>query len=294
MPEYPFETVDVFTTMRFGGNPLAVVTGGSGLDTAAMQRVAREFNLSETTFVLPPESPAHTARVRIFTPTDELPFAGHPNVGTALVLAWQSGGQPAAMVFEELAGLVHVRLDWSGGAPRATVDAPQALQVGPTIPAATVAACTGLAEADVLTAVHAPVVASVGNPFIIAEVSGEALARARGVEAAMLEAGRHVPGAPPRFPVHLHARTETGRRTRMFAPLSGIPEDPATGSANVALAALLLSCTEAAELTITFEQGVEMGRPSTLYAGARRGPDGIRAWIGGSAVPVMRGVLGAD
>ena len=302
MTQHPFETVDVFTTARFGGNPLAVVTDGCGLDGAAMQRIAREFNLSETTFVLPPASPSHTARVRIFTPTDELPFAGHPNVGTALVLAWQSGGRPEQMIFEELAGLVRIRLDWSGEAPRATLDAPQALQLGPGIPVATVAACTGLAAADVLTAMHAPVVASVGNPVVIAEVTEEALTRARGVEAAMRAAGAHHPGVPPRFPVHLHASTHTsthtstgaGRRTRMFAPLSGIPEDPATGSANVALAALLLSCTDTPEMTITFEQGVEMGRPSILYAGARRGADGIRAWIGGSAVPVMRGMLEAD
>ena len=140
MAEHPFETVDVFTTVRFGGNPLAVVTDGRGLDGAAMQRIAREFNLSETTFVLPPESPAHTARVRIFTPTDEIPFAGHPNVGTALVLAWQSGTRPEEMIFEEGAGLVRIRLDWSAEPPRATLDAPQALQLGPDIPAATIAA----------------------------------------------------------------------------------------------------------------------------------------------------------
>ncbi len=297
MAEYAFETVDVFTAQRFGGNPLAVVTDARGLDTAAMQRIAREFNLSETTFVFPPVDPAHTALVRIFTPMTELPFAGHPNVGTALVLAWQRPERPARMVFEEAAGLVTMTFDWpdagAGAQGRATLEAPQPLLLGEAIPAETIAACAGLAVADVLTGLHAPVVAGVGTPFVLAEVTPEALARARGDATAMeAAAGRHAV-RPLGFPLHLHALTATGRRTRMFSPLTGIPEDPATGSANVALAALLLSCGMADAMTIEIEQGVEMGRPSLLSAGARRTADGIRAWVGGSAVPVMKGTLTA-
>ena len=165
MTDFAFETVDVFTTTRFGGNPLAVVLDARGMDDAAMGRVAREFNLSETTFVLPPEDPAHTARVRIFTPAGEIPFAGHPNVGTALVLAARAGAKPAAMVFEELAGLVRITFDWAGTAPRATVQAPLPLEVLAPVPVEIVAACAGLDPADVLTGLHTPVVASTGNPF---------------------------------------------------------------------------------------------------------------------------------
>ena len=291
MTEYAFETVDVFTATRFGGNPLAVLTDARGLNDAAMQRIAREFNLSETTFVLPPADPAHTAQVRIFTPAVELPFAGHPNVGTALVLAAWRGDRPETMVFEEAAGLVPIRFNWSAAVPMATLDAPQPLELGETIPPSTIAACAGLAETDVLTALHQPVIAGTGTPFVIAEVTPEALARAGGDLAAMRVAANRYPVRPIGFPLHLHARSDTGRRTRMFSPLSGIAEDPATGSANVALAALLLSLSGDDAMSLTIEQGVEMGRPSLLYARARRAPDGIRASIGGSAVPVSRGTI---
>lgn len=290
MPSYAFETVDVFTTERFGGNPLAVLPDARGLDTAGMQRIAREFNLSETTFVLPAADPAHTAHVRIFTPMHELPFAGHPNVGTALVLAARAYPRPDTIAFEQAAGLVAIRLDWTGAHPRATLEAPQPLSLGASITTETVAACTGLATADVLTATHAPVAAGMGMSFVIAEVTPGALARAAPDTAAMQRAAaRHL--EPFGFPVHLHAAMGEGRRTRMFAPLSGIAEDPATGSANVALAALLLHHSGGDTLEITFEQGVEMGRPSQLYATARRTPDGIRATIGGSAVAVTRGTI---
>ncbi len=288
---HAFQTVDVFTTTRFGGNPLAVFPDATGIDPAAMQTIAREFNLSETTFVLPPKDPAHTARIRIFTPMHELPFAGHPNVGTALVLAALAPTRPDRMVFEEAAGLVHMTFDWAGEHGRATLEAPQTLALGETIPPETIAACTGLTPEDVLTTRHAPVVAGMGTFFVIAEVTPEALARATPDTAAMQAAATRHAVRPLGFPVHLHAASPTGRRTRMFAPLSGVTEDPATGSANVALAALLLSCTTDESLAITLEQGIEMGRPSQLYATARRTPDGIRATIGGSAVSVLRGTI---
>ncbi len=291
MAEYAFETVDVFTTTRFGGNPLAVLTDARGLSDGAMQQVARELNLSETTFVLPPADGAHTAQVRIFTPLVELPFAGHPNVGTALVLAARTGGQPDSMIFEEAAGLVRISFDWSGAAPMARLEAPQPLSLGETIPAAIIAECAGVDESDVLTSIHQPVVAGVGTPFVIAEVTPAALARAAGDAAAMRAAAARFPVPPIGFPLHLHAVSGAGRRTRMFSPLSGIPEDPATGSANVALAALLLSRSGDDALSITIEQGVEMGRPSLLFATAHRAADGIRASIGGSAVAVSRGSI---
>lgn len=291
MPEFEFQTVDVFTTMRFGGNPLAVFPDARGIDPADMQAIAREFNLSETTFVLPPSDPAHTAQVRIFTPMDELPFAGHPNVGTALVLAARAKTRPGAMLFEEAAGLVAMTFDWSGPHGRATLEAPQPLLLGEPIPPETIAACCGLHPADILTGLHAPVVAGLGTPFVLAEVTPDALARAAPDTAAMRAASLRHTVRPLGFPIHLHAESPGGRRTRMFAPLSGVPEDPATGAANVALVALLLSVSDQDTLAIALEQGVEMGRPSQLQATARRTPGGIRATIGGSAVPVLRGTI---
>lgn len=293
MTGYAFETVDVFTTVRFGGNPLAVVLDARGLDDAAMQRIAREFNLSETTFVFPPEDAAHTANVRIFTPVTELSFAGHPNVGTALVLAGHMPVRPSRMIFEEKAGLVPIDFDWSGPFARATLYAPQPLTRDGNIPAGIVARCVGLAASDILTTGHEPTIAGVGTNFVIVEVTEGALARATPDLAAMREAAEAYPVRPLGFPVHLHAATNRGRRSRNFSPLAGIPEDPATGSANVALAALLLSLGTGAEMSIEIEQGVEMGRASVLYAGARRAADGIRAWVGGSAVAVMKGVIEA-
>jgi trans-2,3-dihydro-3-hydroxyanthranilate isomerase len=288
--EYEFETVDVFTDRRFGGNPLAVLPDARGLSGAEMQSIAREFNLSETTFVLPAREAAHTAEVRIFTPAAELGFAGHPNVGTALVLALRMPTRPDRVVFEEKAGLVAIRFDWSG-TPQATLDAPQPLKRGTEVPPEVVAFCVGLRADQVLTRTHPPCIAGVGTDFVIAEVSADGLAAAQPDTAAMREAARRFPVRPIGFPVHLYVREGGVLRTRMFAPLTGVPEDPATGSANVALAALLLELDGVAEHRLTIHQGVEMGRPSLLHASARRTPDGVRAEIGGGAVPVMRGWL---
>lgn len=283
MREVPFVTVDVFTDRRFGGNPLAVFPDARGLTDAQMQALATEFNLSETTFVLPPEDPAHTARVRIFDTTAEMPFAGHPNVGTGFVLAQHTDAD--VLVFEEPAGLVEVRIARDGGTVTgATITAPQPLSTGETVPAELVARCVGLAPDDVLEAAHAPVVASVGNPFVVAEVTGDGLTRAVPDLAAFRAAGAALaPG------VYLYARAGEGIRARMFAPLAGTVEDPATGSAATPLAALLLSHTSAESATFDIVQGVEMGRPSLLRAAARRTPDGIRASVGGGCVPVLRG-----
>jgi trans-2,3-dihydro-3-hydroxyanthranilate isomerase len=288
--EYEFETVDVFTDRRFGGNPLAVFPDASGLGDGEMQSIAREFNLSETTFVLPPRDPSHTAAVRIFTPAAELAFAGHPNVGTALVLAERMATRPERFVFEEKAGLVPIRFDWSG-APQATLDAPLPLQRGAELPPDLVARCVGLPPAQVLTGSHPPCIAGMGTDFVFAEVTPAGLAAATPDVTAMREAAQRFPVRPIGFPVHLYVRESQVLRTRMFSPLSGIPEDPATGSANVALAGLLLELDGGAEHRLTIHQGVEMGRPSLLNAGAARAADGIRAWIGGGAVPVLRGTI---
>jgi trans-2,3-dihydro-3-hydroxyanthranilate isomerase len=289
-----FVTVDVFTDRRFGGNPLAVVPDAAGLSTAQMQAIANEFNLSETTFVLPPKDPANTAEVRIFTPKFEMAFAGHPNVGTAFVVGRRRGGG-GSLVFEEKAGLVPIDLLTENGAiVGARLTAPQPLKRGEDVAADIVASACALEPGDIETRRHAPCVAGCGTVFIFAELkTRQALERAqpRGDIFA-----RHFPvdGATG---IHLYLRDGAGGidiRSRMFAPLHGVPEDPATGSANVALAGLLASLKPEPDLSleVRIAQGVEMGRPSLMDASAeKRGGVVTETRIGGRCVPVMSGTI---
>jgi trans-2,3-dihydro-3-hydroxyanthranilate isomerase len=291
MPGYRFETVDVFTDTRFGGNPLAVFLDGKDLSDAAMQALAAEMNLSETTFVLPPSDPANTARVRIFNRTAEMPFAGHPNVGTAFVLARQ-GRKGDSFRFEEPAGLVEVRLLRRDGALQgAEIDAPQPLSRLGELPRESVAACLGLLPNAVLTARHPPVRASVGVEFVLAEVAESALAAASPDLAAFRRtAAEELDGDGDRLSIFFYSRPASGPLSgRMFAPLSGTWEDPATGSANATLAALLLSLGDEETLAYEAVQGVEMGRPSRLSLRAWREGGAIRASVGGACVPVFSG-----
>jgi trans-2,3-dihydro-3-hydroxyanthranilate isomerase len=298
-----YVTCDVFTTTRFGGNQLAVLPDARGLTAEQMQQVAREFNYSESTFVLPAER-GHDHRVRIFTPAREVPFAGHPNVGTAFVLA--SIGAlgdmtgPRTVHFEEAAGIVPVSIEPRGdGRFWCELEAPRPLTLGPELPFPDVAHAVGLSSFDLRTDAHVPRWASVGLPFIIAElVDLVALGRARPDSAAL---ARLVPPGRRTMPdIHLYVRMPAGDpigldiRARMFAPLDGVPEDPATGSANGALAGLLASLADPrdGELRWRIGQGVEMGRPSLLEARARR-VDGEVAgvWIGGESVLVSEGTI---
>ena len=282
MRTFSFVTVDVFTDRRFGGNPLAVFPDARGMTDAEMQSLAAEFNLSETTFVLPPADPANTARVRIFNRNSEMPFAGHPNVGTAWVLR----DRGAKLRFEEIAGLVEVEI--ADGKP--TIAAPQPLQLGAEMPAELLAGCVGLAASDVVLTHHKPVLATVGNSFVVAEVTGDALTRAVPDLGRIREAHKTYSAAGPgRLPLYLYADDGSRVRTRMFSPMSGTVEDPATGSAATPLAALLLSLKKDAEHKVTIVQGVEMGRPSLLLCTAHRAADGIRATVGGNCVPVLKG-----
>jgi trans-2,3-dihydro-3-hydroxyanthranilate isomerase len=286
MPAFSFVTVDVFTDRRFGGNPLAVFPDARGMSDADMQSLAAEFNLSETTFVLPPADPANTARVRIFNRRSEMPFAGHPNVGTGWVLARRGRAKDGVLRFEEIAGLVEVQAT----AELVTIAAPQPLSLGPEMPVDLVAGCVGLAASDVVTTAHRPVSASVGNSFVVAEVSGEALTRATPDIGRFREAATtYTAMGANRLPLFLYAHDGARIRARMFSPLSGTIEDPATGSAATPLAALLLSLTQETERHYDIAQGVEMGRPSRLLCTARRAADGIRASVGGICVPVLSG-----
>ena len=303
MRRFPFVTVDVFTDRPFGGNPLAVFLDGRGLSDAEMQQVAVEVNYSETTFVLPPADPANTARVRIFTPAEELPFAGHPNVGTAVVLADRAAAADGRELlrFEEAAGLVEVEiLRGPGGAVAgARLTAPQPFAGGAPLPAGDVAACLGLPPEEVDLAAHPPVAASVGLPFVVARLrSLAALGRCVPDPTAFARATETHRTTVPRFFVLAYVPTpgDPGHdvRARMFAAGGGIAEDPATGSAACALVALLASLDPAPETTLALRigQGHEMGRPSLLLAGAEKAAGRVeRVTVGGGAVPMMRGEL---
>jgi trans-2,3-dihydro-3-hydroxyanthranilate isomerase len=292
-------TVDVFTDRAFGGNPLAVVLDAGGLSTAQMQAIACEFNYVETTFVLPPRDDAHDAQVRIFTVTSEVPFAGHPNVGTAFVLATQAPKPPARLVFEEGAGLVPVEiLQSEGNAVGAELTAPQPLRSLSRFSAEQAAACASLSASDIVTRRHQPQIVSVGLPFLVTElVSRDALRRAVPELAAISRVlacdgavgvyfyTRDVP--PAEAPCELQAR--------MFFPgSSGLIEDPATGSATAAAAALLagLAGEEDGELKLRVGQGFDMGRPSLLLTRVRkRGGALASVHVGGRCVPMMEGVF---
>ncbi len=300
MPAYEFVTVDVFTENRFGGNPLAVFPDARGLTSEQMQTLAMEFNLSETTFVLPPDNPQHHAHVRIFTPRTELGFAGHPNVGTGYVLARRMETVPEHLVFEEKAGLVRVHLlrDAAGAISGARISAPRALSIDIGVPDEVVANCAGLSLEDIATQAHTPLVASVGTPFVIAELASmEALRRASPDIGAFRAAVERFPDLESRLALLLYVRLDgdaTRLAARMFAPLGGILEDPATGSANAALAALLTSLAPGENVNLSYEiiQGVEMGRPSQLIATASKTAEGaVLATVAGSCVPVMHGTV---
>ena len=297
---YRYFICDVFTDTRFGGNQLAVLPEATGLTDGQMQQVAREFNFAESTFVLPAER-GHTRRVRIFTPAREVPFAGHPNVGTAFVLATAGLLGPidgtVTVTFEELAGVVPVAIDRSeAGGLRCELRAPEPLSRGPTVPAATVAEALSLGAAEIVTRTHQPVVASVGLPFLMVELRDRAAlerARARVDRFEALAADGISPD------VHLYVRSGDGfdLRARMFAPLDGVPEDPATGSANGALGALLADLEPAVSGTFRWRiaQGVEMGRPSVLEVRAEK-RDGVvtDAYVRGSSVLVSEGQIEVD
>ncbi len=289
MAEYSFETVDVFTDQRFGGNPLAVFHDARGISDRDMQRLAAELNLSETTFVLPPVDASNTNRVRIFNRNHEMPFAGHPMVGTAFVLARKRKEPGESLRFEVPAGLVTVRLIRTDGAVQgAIIEAPQPLTLGVRISAEDIADSVGVAPSEIIVSNHVPTLASVGNTYVIAEVTDAGLNQASPNLAVFRRILGATPGLDGRFSLYLYARGHA-ISARMFAPIVGTWEDPATGSAATPLAALLLSLSGRDREEFTIHQGVRMGRPSLLEAAAWRTPDGIRASVGGTCVPVFKG-----
>lgn len=290
-----FATCDVFTGSRYGGNPLAVVHGADGLSDAAMQTVAAEFNLSETIFVQTPDDAAHTAKVRIFTPKSEMPFAGHPTIGCAILLAEDAAGGgdfETRVTLEEGAGPVPVTVRREGATVEATLTAPVIPSpVAVDLDAGTAAAALGLDPGDI--GPHAPGAAEGGPRFAYVPVRTlDALARATPTGAAFDAAtARCGTGS-----LYVYAPGDGGAdyRARMFAPADGIPEDPATGSATALLAAHLDANGALADGTtdLILHQGVEMGRPSRLTLGIDRKDGALTAVrVGGSMVRMMAGTL---
>jgi trans-2,3-dihydro-3-hydroxyanthranilate isomerase len=291
----PFVTCDVFTNVRFGGNQLAVLPEASGLSDRQMQQVAREFNIAETAFVLPATT-GHARRVRLFTPTCEIPFAGHPFIGTAAMLAaggaFGDGWDHHHVTFEAAAGLVPVTIRRRPeGRFACELQAPLLLSVGEAVPLEAVAQAATLTVDDLVTTTHPPCGASVGLEFLLAEVRDPAtLRRAR----PNVQALEHLAALGQPY-LHLYARSSDGfdLRTRQFGASDPLLEDPATGSANAALVAMLAHHDRSGRTHIAWRiaQGVEMGRPSVLEGRAERTHDGVRAWIGGEVVPVAEGMI---
>lgn len=271
---------DVFTETRFGGNQLAVFPEAVGLPEADLQAIAAEFNFSEVTFVCPPGEAGHTALVRIFTPTMEIPFAGHPVIGTAAALADLGAGPE--MVLELGVGPLACRSGKDGIA--FTTSAPLEILARPD--PALVARALGLEPGDIVTGTHMPTMASLGLPFTITELSGRAaLSACRADISAFREgAGAHPGGLD--FAQFVYVRQDDVAHARMFAPLDDIPEDPATGSACATLAALLAQ-TLGREVALTVHQGEDMGRPSRIGLRTR----GRAVTVTGRAVRVMEGRL---
>jgi trans-2,3-dihydro-3-hydroxyanthranilate isomerase len=297
-----FHTLDVFTDQRFGGNPLAVVHDADGLSTEQMQAIAREFNLSETVFVLKSQNAAHSARMRIFTPVKELPFAGHPTVGTAALLAElkapvQNGERDALVVLEQGIGTVRVGVRLrAGSAAYAEFDAPKLPSAAGALPEAELlAAGLGLNPNEIGFENHKPVCFAAGTAFAFIPVTTlEAIGRARvngsHWERAFDEQG--IVGA------YLYTRqcvsSLNSFHVRMFAPSVGIPEDPATGSGAVCFAGVIYHFDQLPDGTHRrlVEQGIEMGRPSTLSLtlSVDRGQLAT-VRIGGSAVQMTKGTI---
>lgn len=303
--ERRFTILNVFTGDREGGNPLAVVTDSEGLDAQAMQAIARDFNLSETVFVTPPQGPAHTAAIRIFTPETELPFAGHPTLGAAILLArdrvWRlSGAEFDALVVLETGGgvaRVGVKPD-DGNGPFGQFDAPFLPQnIGEPAPEDRLAAALGLAPNEIGFENHRPTRYSAGVPFTFVPVEGlDAMGRAQIVEQYWVEAF----GGDNHKAAYLYCR-ETVRHkaafhARMFAPAMGMKEDPATGSAAIALAGVIHHFDELPEGVYEgmIEQGLEMGMPCEVFLEFEVENRAIRVVrIGGHALVVREGTIEA-
>jgi len=296
-----FRTTDVFTDRIFGGNPLAVFPDAAGIAPQQMQQIAAEFNLSETAFVLPSERNDADFRVRIFTPAAELPFAGHPTIGTAVVLAAMGAAEltdgKADLVFQEGAGPVAVSVRVADDRPGfACLSAPQPAEFRtPRVSRDDLARALSLAPDELMDEPFEPQAVSCGVPMLFIGLTGRgALGRVR-VDLSVCEELLADSWAPHLYCFCFEPEREGSHvRSRMFAPALGVPEDPATGSAAAPLAAYLAArdATPSGTLRWVIEQGFEMGRPSILDAEADKLDGSVTALrVGGNAVLVSDGEM---
>ena len=301
MVTYKFYTTDVFTNKIFGGNQLAVFPNARGLSGELMQKIAKEFNLSETAFVLPPQNPHHTRQLRIFTPGVELPFAGHPTIGTAYVLA-EIGEIPleastTEIVFEEGVGDLGIVINSQDGKPVSTyLTTAQLPEFGANAPEAAIIAQTlSLKEEDLLLGKWNPAAVSCGVPFLFIPVRDRTVL---GKISLNLESWqKHLQNyeAPHLYVFCFDPELEdSDLRARMFAPAMGIAEDPATGAAASALAGYLgvRNSTENGLIRWRVEQGFEIGRPSFLEVEAEKiAGEIVKVRVGGESVMVSEGTM---
>jgi len=298
MSSRAYHLVDVFTDRAFGGNPLAVFLDGKGMSDALMQAIAKEFNLSETTFVLPPQDPANDFGVRIFTPANELPMAGHPTVGTTFVLTRAGLVRPGtgrtAITLEEGVGPIPVAIDWKDGQPFfIEMQQPVPWFSPPFEDRGGIAEMLSLEPEGLREDLPIQVVSS-GVPFLFVPVKSlHAIRRIR----FRIDVAERLK-APAGNTFVFTTETEfpgSGVHGRMLAPLLGISEDPATGSANGPLGCYLVRYKVLAsegELRVVSEQGIEMGRPSFLHIRIRHTGDEITAvHVGGSCCYMGSGQL---
>ncbi|SMP32296.1 PhzF family phenazine biosynthesis protein [Shimia sagamensis] len=276
----PYFVYDVFTKNPFGGNQLAVIPDATTLPENDLQKIAREFNFSETTFVFPPENKGHTARVRIFTPTMEIPFAGHPIVGTACAMVRE--GPSTSMVLELGVGPLTCVSDGQS----ASFEAKQPLEVLCEPNPELVAEALRIKTNELHFQVHPPVMASLGLAFTITEVKSRDILSRTAPDVTAIRKGNRLYPSGLDFAQFVYVRDGNTIYARMFAPLDNIPEDPATGSACAATAALL-NRIEGRDQALTIHQGVEMGRPSLISVTATK--HGVT--VAGHARRVMQGTL---
>jgi trans-2,3-dihydro-3-hydroxyanthranilate isomerase len=299
--KHRFVTCDIFTSRVFGGNPLAVFPDAREIPEESLPQIAREFNLSETVFILPPSDDSHTRRLRIFTPAAEIPFAGHPTVGAAFVLATLGeidlAGDETHVVFEEGVGPVPVLIRSSGGKPIFTqLTTAVRPEIGPPAPGRSILAdMLSLETADILGGMSAPQAVSCGLPFLIVPLKDRDAVKRAKVRLDHWESSLRMYWAPSIMVFARDAELEgSDIRARVFVPGLAVPEDPATGSAAAALGAYLgaRDTTGATTLHYVVEQGFEMGRPSILVIDVEKEDSTVTTVrVGGEAVMVSEGEI---
>jgi trans-2,3-dihydro-3-hydroxyanthranilate isomerase len=293
MPIFEYETFDVFSDRKFAGNQLAVILDARGLSLGDMQTITREFNYAESTFVLPPEDPGSAARLRIFTQGYEMPFAGHPTVGTAVAIA-RARKLSGDLRLELNAGVFPVRVDLDGSAPFAEFLNPNIpFERGPAPDAAAIEAALSLPQGSVDRGGHRPRLIGAPTTFVFAKAPLDAVRKAR-LNSSAFEALRLQETVGALIYADGGEAKDATYHVRMFAPDAGVTEDPATGSAAASLPGQIALSREVADGTHRWviEQGFEIGRPSRIVTTVEMSGGAVKSVrVGGNAVPVMKGQL---